>query len=274
MPRSSNLPKDDVNVKANKTDIEQVNLNPIAGKQQLTRYFKTENGSSQDEELFFGNGIVLHKLRTTVGGRYYNYLALIKLFSFEPAYVSLQGLPSMQIASIFILQTLYFAWIVHCGLVQKMYISKAAMISDILTEASLLIFIVVGLIFQSKGGADQMQPSISNGLQFTGMIFIGIACIANLAEFVSMLILKFKNMKNEKKVNEYIKNAKMLRDERYHVKKPQSSIDNSRLLNSDEQMPSAIKDEPAAVNSPAVPLRRRYKSFAYARKIHVPGMKL
>lgn len=249
---------------------QENNLNPLAGKRTLTKYFSTENRSTQDEELFFGNGIVLHKLRTTFGGRYYNLFALIKLFSFEPAYVALQGIPSMQIALIFVIQTLYLAWVVHCGLVQKVFISKTTMISDLLTEASLLIFIMVGLIFQSKGGADKMQPSISNGLQFTGMVFIGITFIVNLAEFVCMLILKIRDMKNEKKVDEYIKKEKKLREERDESKKCASSVDNSHLLDIDGKSLPAIRHEPSAVNGKASSLKLRYRSVARARKVHTP----
>jgi hypothetical protein len=245
-------------------------LNPLAGKRTLTKYFTTKNISSEDEELFFGHGIVLHKLRTTFCGRFYNLFALVKLFSFEPAYVSLQGIPSMQIALIFVLQTLYFAWIVHCGLVQKVFILKASLISDLLTEASLLIFIMVGLIFQSKGGADKMQPSISDGLQFTGMAFIGIACIANLAEFVSMLIRKIREIKNDRKVNEYIKKSKKLRDERDDSKKRTSPADNSRLLDNDDKSPPAVRDESSPVSGQIVPFKRRFRSVARARKVHTP----
>jgi hypothetical protein len=44
-------------------------------------------------EVFFSNGIVLHKLRTTTG-RYFNTASLVKLFAFEPFYVTMQTLHS------------------------------------------------------------------------------------------------------------------------------------------------------------------------------------
>ena len=164
-----------------------------------TTYFRMRQESNLSLEQFFGNGIKLHKLRTSAHARYFNSVSLIKLFAFEPLYVSLQLLPTTQIVLLCGLQLAYAAWMAFIGIGHKVFESKLMYSSALLCEVALCVFMLVGLIFQLGGGEKRYSLSVRQACQFGAMAFMGLSCVVGLVELVvSLALLPINYFKNRK----------------------------------------------------------------------------
>jgi hypothetical protein len=149
----------------------------------LTHYF-SKDLTNPDSENFFGNGILLHKLRTSTHARYFNALSLLKILTFEPLLVSLQMLPGMQISLLLLIQASYVGWLAFCGFKEKIFVSKAVFLATLICDTSILFFLLLGLVFHLSGGVKSWPTSTSTPLQFTGVALLLFSCLFGMVDLV------------------------------------------------------------------------------------------
>lgn len=140
-------------------------------------------------EKFFGNGIKLEKLRSTMEGRYFNTISLLKSFLFEPIYVSLQLFSTTQIFLLAAIQLSYTVWVLVRVVLKDVFISKITLTSALLGEVSLTVFIVIGLVFQFGGGEKNFADAPRNGLQFVAIGAVAMSAFVSFVELVILLVM-------------------------------------------------------------------------------------
>ena len=170
-------------------------------KKVLTHYFQREAIAYPDSENFFGNGIVLHKLRTSTFGRYYNSITLLKMLCFEPMLVSLQMIPGLQIFILTSIQIAYVVWLAYCGFKEKIFSSKAIFLATLICDTSILVFLLLGLVFHVSGGVKSWPVSTSTPLQFAGVALLLLSCVFGLVDLVVSVWLVVKQTLAKRKVS-------------------------------------------------------------------------
>jgi hypothetical protein len=117
---------------------------------------------------------------------------------FEPFYVTLQMVPTLQISLIFSVQFAFLLYILWGGLKHKMFVSKVNFIQLIINEVAISIFLFVGLYFQAVGGESAMSPKAFNDMQVLAICSIGIAFIIGAFDIfysITMQIIIFVKTK-------------------------------------------------------------------------------
>lgn len=138
------------------------------------KFLKPTENSSQAAVNFFTEGIITDKIKTA---RYFNSISLVKLIIVEPFYVTLQLFPTFQIVCLVVLQLSYFVYFCRMAFGQKVFQSKANLIQILINELAILLFLLIGCIFQIAGGAKAMSTSLSNPLQIVGIVMLIISCV-------------------------------------------------------------------------------------------------
>jgi len=206
-------------------------------------YFNKGTNATKDDpssEQFFGNGIKLYKLRT-FEGRYYNAISLLKMFAFEPFYVTLQMLPTFQITSMFLLQLVFTVWTADVGIRKKIFTSVVAFISNLANELAILIFLLVGVLFQTTGGQASFSDSTRDKMQFAAIGCVGLACIIGFVEFIVSVGISIVKTIRARKLNKYRSEKQKLKEEKNLV----------RVRHAGEGSPSKTrKQQVAAADSP------------------------
>ena len=223
-------------------------------------------------EQFFGNGIRLHKLRTSIGARYYNTISLVKLFIFEPVYVTLQLFPTTQITVLFVLQLSYTLWMIHIGMVQKVFTSKIVYTSALFVEVSLSLFLLVGIVFQFGGGEKRYKMSVREGLQFGAMGVMAISCVLGLVELIATMIFLLVIYIKERKISKNEEEARKLKEEDGLVEQKEGSDGAER-----DAIIGDKNDEPSNMNlrdNQEEPDKRPIFSTLSKGKVHPRRVKL
>lgn len=237
-----------------------------------TYYFTLKQDMNPSLEQFFGNGIRLHKLRTSIGARYYNTISLVKLFIFEPVYVTLQLFPTTQITVLFVLQLSYTLWMIHIGMVQKVFTSKIVYTSALFVEVSLSLFLLVGIVFQFGGGEKRYKMSVREGLQFGAMSVMAISCVLGLVELIATMIFLLVIYIKERKISKYEEEARKLKEEDGLVEQKEGSDGAER-----DAIIGDKNDEPSNMNlrdNQEEPDKRPIFSTLSKGKVHPRRVKL
>ena len=185
---------------------------------KVSYYFKTKVLTNPDAELFYGNGITLHKLRLTDHARYFNTFSMIKMFMFEPVYVTLQMMPLFQITLLTGIQLVFTLWIAYCGFSKKIFDSKISFFSNLIAESAVLAFLIIGFSFVVKGGVKKFDTNTSSAMQMVAVLFILISCIVGLVDLVATIIQLIKKSKLDKKVNAYVEKLNKRKEEQNLVR--------------------------------------------------------
>jgi hypothetical protein len=189
-----------------KKDIEQK-------KKVLTHYFDKDTIAYPDTENFFGNGILLHKLRTSAHGRYFNALSLLKMLSFEPVLVGLQMLPGCQIFVLASIQAVYVAWLGYCGFKEKIFSSRTIFVSNLVCDTSILVFLLLGLVFHVSGGVKTWPTAISSPFQFFGVALLVLSCLFGVVDLVVSTWIIIKTTLAKRKVQKYLEELKKRKEQ-------------------------------------------------------------
>ena len=144
-------------------------------------------------ELFFINGLKLKIIQRSRLARYLNLASLLKVFMFEPFYVAFQQLPTLQISSILAIQLLVTVWTFYCSLVLKSHASWFDGIANITIEASILVFLTIGLMFHASDGQSKVMTNLNSSAQLVGIVVI---CLASLMSFLELVVQIVRSLKN------------------------------------------------------------------------------
>jgi hypothetical protein len=181
-------------------------------KRVLTNYFKKDDVTNPDAENFFGNGIVLHKLRTSSHARYFNSVTLLKMLIVEPLLVTLQMLPTFQITAILLLQLAYVIWLAYCGICAKIFISKAIFVATLVCDTSIMVFLLLGLGFHMSGGAKNLPTSTSTPLQFAGVALLLLSCLFGVVDLMVSTWIVIKTTLDKRKIQKYLDELKKTKE--------------------------------------------------------------
>lgn len=168
-------------------------------------------------ELFFSENIKYKSLKT-FPGKYYNALTLTKVLFFEPFYVTLQMVPTLQISLIFSVQFAFLLYILWGGLRHKMFVSKVNFIQLIINEVAISIFLFVGLYFQAVGGESAMSPKAFNDMQVLAICSIGIAFIIGAFDIFYSITMQIIIFVKTKQLRTYKKSLAIEVEEKELVK--------------------------------------------------------
>jgi hypothetical protein len=182
-------------------------------KKVFTNYFNKDDRSNPDAENFFGNGILLHKLRTSPHARYFNAVSLLKMLSFEPVLVSLQMLPTAQVFILLLLQLTFVSWLIFCGFKEKIFASKAIFISTLICDVSIFVFLLLGLVFHMGGGVKTWPTNISTPLQFTGVVLLLLSCLFGLVDLAVSTWIIVKTALAKRKVQKFQEELQKSKDQ-------------------------------------------------------------
>jgi hypothetical protein len=193
--------------------IKQFEINRKLNKKHMQRISEVDSAA----EVFFSNGILLHKLRTTTG-RYFNTMSLVKLFAFEPFYVTMQTLPLFQLSMLTAIQLTFFIFTIIAVLKQKIFISKTNGYQHLLNELALTGFLLVGMVFELGGGQKNFPPDIWDGMQLGAIACIAVSFVTGIIDILFSLVMslvqicrnrrlkRFKQkLEEEKELNELVK---------------------------------------------------------------------
>jgi hypothetical protein len=158
---------------------------------------KPREVSSYSAVKFFAEDIKIEKMDI---GRYFNTISMVKLLIVEPFYVTLQMFPGIQILCLVTLQSVYFIYFCRLAFKHKVFLSWLNVSQVFLSEVSMLVFLLVGAIFQVGGGIGSLNLSLSNGLQIVGIAMLSLSTIigtvvlifSSLRTLLSLTI-RFKN---------------------------------------------------------------------------------
>jgi hypothetical protein len=181
-------------------------------KKVLTHYFNKNSISYADSENFFGNGIVLHKLRTSSHARYFNSICLVKMLAFEPILVSLQMVPGLQISILAAIQGFYVFWLAYCGFREKIFISKAIFVATLVCDTSIMVFLLLGLGFHMSGGAKNLPTSTSTPLQFAGVALLLLSCLFGVVDLMVSTWIVIKTTLDKRKIQKYLDELKKTKE--------------------------------------------------------------
>jgi membrane protein implicated in regulation of membrane protease activity len=179
----------------------------------LTYYFDKQPISDPDSENFFGNGILLHKLRTSTSARYFNSVTLLKMLAFEPILVSLQMIPGLQVSLLVSVQLAYVIWLAFCGFKDKIFVSKAVFLATLVCDTSILVFLILGLVFQISGGVKAWPAGASGPLQFGGAGLLLLACLFGVVDLTVSAWLAVKAALAKRKVQKFLDERKKRKDQ-------------------------------------------------------------
>jgi hypothetical protein len=193
--------------------ISQGESDSLLRKRILTHYFNKKAVNNPDAENFFGNGILLHKLRTSAHARYFNAVSLIKMLAFEPILVSLQMLPAAQICILFALQAAFVGWLCHCGFKERMFSSKIIFLSVLVCDTSILVFLLLGLVFHVSGGVKTWPTAISSPFQFFGVALLVLSCLFGVVDLVVSTWIIIKTTLAKRKVQKYLEELKKRKEQ-------------------------------------------------------------
>jgi hypothetical protein len=219
-------------------DLESQNRK--APKQTITNYLVKTEVLNIETENFFGNGIHLHKLRTSSSARYFNSVTLLKMLWFEPLFVSLQMIPGIQISLLTLIQLAYVAWLWYCGFKDKIFISKAVFIAFLICDTSILVFLFLGLVFHMSGGVENWSSSTSTPIQFVGVALLLLAVLFGMVDLSVSTWLAIKQALAKRKVQKYLDALKKRKDEQEEslIKLRDEEGQKSKLLDQPEEEPS------------------------------------
>jgi hypothetical protein len=146
---------------------------------------KPREVSSVSAVKFFAEDIKMEKLDK---GRYFNTISMVKLLIVEPFYVTFQMFPNAQILILLALQTGYFVY--FCGLAfkHKVFLSRLTVCQVFFSELSLLLFLMVGGIFQIAGGMEALPLQFSTALQIVGIVMLGLSTIMGTVVMVFSIL--------------------------------------------------------------------------------------
>jgi hypothetical protein len=206
----------------------------------LTFYFNKDPTSTPDAENFFGNGIHLHKLRTSPHARYFNTVALLKNLLFEPVLVSLQMLPMMQVTLLLSIQLAFICWLALCGFKEKIFVSTVIFIATLVSEMAILVFLFLGLVFQASQGVKSMMTPRSIPLQFVGVALLLLATVLGMVDLLVTTFYQIRRALAKRKVNKYLVELRKKKDEQEEslIKLRDEEGQKSKLLDQPEEEPS------------------------------------
>ena len=247
-----------------------------------TYYFTRKQLPNPPLEQFYGNGIKLHMLRISKNARYFNSISLIKLFVFEPLYVTLQLFPTIQIGSFLVIQIVFCVWLVIIGFKYRIFSSKVMFASILTVELAFTIFILVGFVFKVGGGENRFSPQTRKFLQFLAMGAMALSCVVGLIEVIVCLVLLpinyFKSRKIQKHEEEAKKRKEEKKDRRLNKSEPTDKIKDElkgegtekNLFEGEEPPEKLVNDGPGNINDPPELIQKFQKRNRMNRKLVRP----
>jgi hypothetical protein len=131
--------------------------------------------------------------------KYFNTYALVKLIIVEPIYVTLQLFPKTQIILLVGIQLAYFAYFCDLAFRKRVFVSWVEPLQIFCNEAAVLLFLLVGAIFEVGGGINSFSVKTADWLQFIGIGGLLVSCATGTLIIVlsglKMLVVAFRNWK-------------------------------------------------------------------------------
>src|SRR3990167_6496118 len=200
-----NQRKEQLRQKENQSLVRQI--------KRKAKFMGSKEVPNEAVEKFFGNGIKLEMLMKVPTARFFNTVSLIKSFSFEPIYVTLQLFSSTQVFTLTSLQFGYLIWTLYVALKLKIFDGYLAQISSIMSEASLLVFMIIGLVFQLGGGDQNFSESTKNTLQFMAIGVVAVSAFFSFIELMILLVMSPIQYFKNRELNKRIQKIKQAREE-------------------------------------------------------------
>jgi hypothetical protein len=124
--------------------------------------------------LFFTEGIKLEHINDC---KYYNSYSLVKLIIVEPIYVTLQLFPKAQILALVAIQLTYFTYFCNLAFRKRVFVSWVNPLQIFCNEFAVLLFLMVGLVFEVGGGINSFSVETAAILQYIGMGGLFVSCL-------------------------------------------------------------------------------------------------
>ena len=235
-------------------------------------YFRKKDIPNPAADTFFGNGIKLHKLRVSTVARYFNTMSLVKIFIFEPFYVTLQLFPSFQIFILAAIQLSYTVMLGKAGIKDKVFSSWLIFISTFIGECALSLFMVIGIIFQMGGGVNKFKDGSKNSMQFIAIGVMTLSCLLSMIELIVSVIISVVSYIKDRKIRKYEEEARKLKEEDGLVEQKEGSDGAER-----DAIIGDKNDEPSNMNlrdNQEEPDKRPLFSSLSKSKVHPRRVKL
>jgi cell division protein FtsL len=136
--------------------------------------------------LFLREGIKIEKMGT-FSAKTFNLMFLMRLFAFEPLFVSLQMLPTFQVSVVFIIQLIFLIFTYYSIFKAKIYKTIYISFNFFVNETFIFLFILLCL-FIAFGGTKGMEPDSWEKLQRFTVNAIIVVSVMNLVIFVLNLV--------------------------------------------------------------------------------------
>jgi hypothetical protein len=163
---------------------KKLEVKKVMGRRKLVPTMRERKFISVVE--FMRDGIKMKKMDTFYG-KYYNWLFLLRLMSFEPIFVSLQMLPKAQVTCIFGIQ-FFFCVFTYSGIFyKKIFLNHVIAFEYWLNETFITLFMVL-CMYIVYGGVDQLSVEKWAGLQRVTVTGVIIVSAINLLIFAVTLV--------------------------------------------------------------------------------------